>query len=318
MWYCTSFFLLTLLVSKLNCQNLNSITAELKKLETRVGLLEKQNKALKQENHELKTKISSYSEYCKLLPDDVCGACQCKDDDRMLNRYYCDCQNLQPKRDCLEFYQYGIKINGIYKVHQNILKIVQVYCDQTTDGGGWTIIQRRVDGSIDFVRDWKNYKKGFGQLQNEFWFGNENIFTMSLQGLYPRGNVLRIDMKNRHGVYQYAKYKQFQLDNENTGYIIHVSKYSGTATDELKHHSEMKFSTFDADNDRHASVNCADQYKAGWWFMDCFHASLNGVYHSGGKITIRGTGIHWGIQTPFNNHDNESLLFVEMKIRRNL
>lgn len=157
-----AFFLVALLVSELNCQNLNAITTELKKLETRVEMLEKENEALKQENHELKTKISSYSEYCKLLSDDVCGACQCKDDDRMLNRYYCDCQNLQPKRDCLEFYQYGIKINGIYKVHQNILKIIQVYCDQSTDGGGWTIIQRRVDGSINFVRDWKNYKKGFG------------------------------------------------------------------------------------------------------------------------------------------------------------
>ena len=45
---------------------------------------------------------------------------------------------------------------------------MQVYCDQKTDGRGWTVIQRRVDGSVNFFRDWVNYKNGFGQLQNEF------------------------------------------------------------------------------------------------------------------------------------------------------
>ena len=120
----------------------------------------------------------------------------CRDDGRLSNKYSCDCQNLQPKRDCLDFKLYGIKINGIYKVHQNILKIIQVFCDQTTDGGGWTLFQRRIDGSVNFFQDWDSYKNGFGQLQNEFWLGNENVFTMSLQGLCPRGNELRIDLIN--------------------------------------------------------------------------------------------------------------------------
>ena len=140
-----------------------------------------------------------YSEYCKLLPDDVCSPCKCKDDDCLTNRYYCDCQSLQAKRDCREFYQFGIKVNGIYKVHQNILKIIQVYCDQATDDGAWTVIKRRVDGSVGFFRDWKNYKKGFGPL--EFWLGLDNIFTILSQGVYPRSNELRIDMKNIKGVY---------------------------------------------------------------------------------------------------------------------
>lgn len=52
-----SFFLVALLVSELNCQNLNAITTKLKKFETRLEMLEKENKALKHENHELKTKI---------------------------------------------------------------------------------------------------------------------------------------------------------------------------------------------------------------------------------------------------------------------
>ena len=129
-------------------------------------------------------------EYCKLKPDHICNSCLCKDRSRILKKYYCHCQNFQAKRDCLEHKQVGIKVNGIYKIHQNILKIIQVYCDQTTGGGGWTIFQLRIDGSIDFFRDWEHYKKGFGNLQNEFWLGNENIFALTLQGLYPAGNKL--------------------------------------------------------------------------------------------------------------------------------
>ena len=99
-------------------------------------------------------------------------------------------------------------VNGVYKIYQNILKIIQVYCDQTTDDGGWTVFQRRTDGSINFLRDWEHYKQGFGNLQNEFWSGNENIFTLTLQGLYPRGNELRIDMMNAKKMKKSVRYAQ--------------------------------------------------------------------------------------------------------------
>ena len=82
--------------------------------------IDKMNKrfaSLEQEIQSLRQKISDISAYCQLQPDDICGPCNCRDDDRLLKKYYCDCQNLQLKRDCLEFKQYGIKIKGNYKVH---------------------------------------------------------------------------------------------------------------------------------------------------------------------------------------------------------
>ena len=157
------FFLLT---NRIKCHDL--LALKINNVEKQLESVTKKIQVLEKENYELRIKLDSYSEYCKLLPDDVCGPCKCKDDDRLINRYYCDCQNLQAKRDCREFYQFGVKVNGIYKVHQNILKIIQVYCDQATDDGGWTVIKRRVDQSVGFFRDWKNIKKVLDHYKMSF------------------------------------------------------------------------------------------------------------------------------------------------------
>ena len=84
------------------------------------------------------------------------------------NKYYCDCTNLKSKRDCLQFYQHGYHIDGVYQVTMNGFANRLVYCDQTNNNGGWTVIQRRYDSSTDFYRNWNEYKYGFGELQREF------------------------------------------------------------------------------------------------------------------------------------------------------
>ena len=294
-----------------------------KEISQEIQKLQKENEYLQKEINKLHQKTNINFEYCILQPDNICGPCLCKDDARVLKKYYCDCQNLQAKRDCLEHKQVGVKVNGVYKIHQNILKIIQVYCDQTTDGGGWTVFQRRTDGSVEFFRDWEHYKQGFGNLQNEFWLGNENIFTLTLQGLYPRGNELRIDMMNAKMIKKSVKYANFLIANAATKYTLHVNGYNGTLVDALKPHNRDKFSTFDSDNDIY-SKNCASVFFGGWWFNNCHQSNLNGKYYSAGKMAIdahsknilTSTGIHW-VSNGFNWF-TDSLIFTEMKVRRKL
>ncbi|XP_035232356.1 techylectin-5A-like [Stegodyphus dumicola] len=97
-----------------------------------------------------------------------------------------------------------------------------------TDGGGWTIIQRRGKGfsSPDsFYRDWKEYKDGFGNVNNDYWLGNENIFSLTNEGLYS----VRFDITDKDGISRFALYDIFAIDDENKNYRIHIKGYSGDA-----------------------------------------------------------------------------------------
>ena len=100
-----------------------------------------------------------------------------------------------------------------------------VHCDmETTPGMGWTILQRREDGSEDFYRNWTDYKTGFGNLSGEFWLGLDKIHRLSASGQ----NVLRVDLETFEDETAYAIYELFSVGNENEAYILNVGKYSGT------------------------------------------------------------------------------------------
>jgi len=257
---------------------------------------------------------SSIHQELKKLQDIIseihCGVCKRKPSTRLVQGYVCDCQQLTVLRDCREYYQNGFRTNGIYKVHQQHRDVISVYCDQSTEGGGWTVFQRRKDGSVNFDVNWETYRAGFGHPDGEQWLGNYKIFTMTLQG-EPQGNELRIEMEDWDGLTAYATYSSFKVGPERENFKLEISGYSGTGGNSLLYHNDMAFTTKDKDNDLTSRTNCADYHNGGWWFNNCAKSNLNGEY---GKRTVTDTGIFW---QHFKGM-RYSLKSCEMKMRRKI
>ena len=172
-----------------------------------------------------------------------------------------------------------------------------------TDGGGWTVFQRRQDGSVDFHRGWNDYKSGFGQLTAEFWLGNDKIHRLTA----ARPSSLRVELKDWNGVRVYAKYGTFNVGDEQAQYRLELGSYSGTAGDSLTYHNNLAFTTKDRDNDRHGG-NCAEIFSTGtWWFYGCGYSWLNAKYLGEKHIN---EGIRW-----YHFREPLSLKFTEMKLR---
>ncbi|XP_059161588.1 fibrinogen-like protein A [Physella acuta] len=176
---------------------------------------------------------------------------------------------------------------------------LQVMCDTVTDGGGWTIFQRRVSGTVDFYRNWTEYKNGFGNfISGNFYLGNENIYLITSQIQHELRVDLTIDGKNF-----FAKYSNFSISSETNGYRLMVSGYNGTASDGLNYHNNMMFTTYDRDNDKYDG-NCAVAFHGAWWYLFCYYSNLNGLWGDTGDM-----GTHW-VKGQYT-----SITFTEMKIR---
>ncbi|XP_061176300.1 ficolin-3-like [Saccostrea echinata] len=149
-----------------------------------------------------------------------------------------------------------------------------VYCDMSTDGGGWTAIQRRLDETTDFYRTWVEYKQGFGDPSKNYWIGNDAVFELTKN----KDQELRVWLQSFDGDEAYSQYHTFYVGDEDSKYRLTVTGYSGTAGDSVAWHSGMKFTTKDQDNDNKISGNCAVDYHGGWWYNNCLNSNLNGEY----------------------------------------
>ncbi|KAM7452272.1 hypothetical protein ABFA07_000443 [Porites harrisoni] len=169
--------------------------------------------------------------------------------------------------------------------------------------GGWTVFQRRQDGSVDFYRGWNDYKSGFGQLTAEFWLGNDKIHRLTA----ARPSTLRVELEDWNVVRVYAKYGKFKIGDEQAKYRLEVGSYSGTAGESIiREHNNMAFSTKDRDNDIWGN-NCAVSYTGACWYQYCYSSNLNGKY-LGRKSDSRGA-LCGGFRGSL------SLKFTEMKLR---
>ena len=219
-------------------------------------------------------------------------------------------------KDCKAWKQLGLNKSGTYPVKpangaafQVIIMIIfyytellaQVYCDMETDGGGWTVFQRRQDGSINFNRGWVDYVNGFGNLTGEFWLGLNKIHRLTQEG----SNTLRADLGDFNGNSRYAQYSTFSVGDNTTEYTLTIGGYSGTAGDGMSSYNGYRFATYDNDYN-----NCIQTWgNAGWWhgIPGCFYTILNGQY---GQHISSWHGIYW-----YTWKGTTNLKFADMKSR---
>uniref|UniRef100_A0A3P9Q4C5 Tenascin Ca n=1 Tax=Poecilia reticulata TaxID=8081 RepID=A0A3P9Q4C5_POERE len=206
-------------------------------------------------------------------------------------------------RDCAQILLNGETTSGLYTVYigGEESQPIQVYCDMTTDGGGWLVFLRRQNGKLEFFRNWKSYTAGFGNMSDEFWLGLSNLQKITSLGHYE----LRVDLQD-NGESAYAQYDKFTLAEPRTRYKVYLGAYSGTAGDSMSYHQGRPFSTYDNDNDI-AVTNCALSYKGAFWYKNCHRVNLMGKYGD----SSHSKGINW---FHWKGHEH-SIEFAEMKIR---
>ncbi|XP_060917164.1 tenascin-like isoform X5 [Labrus mixtus] len=206
-------------------------------------------------------------------------------------------------KDCAQILLNGERTSGLYTIYVGgeETQPVQVYCDMTTDGGGWLVLLRRQNGKLEFYRNWKNYTAGFGNMNNEFWLGLSNLHKITNSGHYE----LRVDLRDK-GESAYAQYDKLTIAEPRTRYKIYIGAYSGTAGDSMTYHQGRPFSTYDNDNDI-AVTNCALSYKGAFWYKNCHRVNLMGKYGD----DSHSKGINW---FHWKGHEH-SIEFAEMKIR---
>lgn len=215
-------------------------------------------------------------------------------------------------KECEEIVRNGGETSELYLIQpHSSIKPYRVYCDMNTEGGGWTVIQNRQDGSVDFGRKWNPYKGGFGNiatnedgqkycgLPGEYWLGNDRISFLTNLG----PTELLIEMEDWKGDKVKARYGGFTVQDETGKYQISVDKYRGTAGNALMEgasqlvgenktmtiHNSMFFSTYDRDNDGWVNADprkqCSKEDGGGWWYNRCHAANPNGRYYWGGQYS---------------------------------
>ena len=168
--------------------------------------------------------------------------------------------------------------------------------------GGWLVVQRRQDGSVDFNRTWAEYEDGFGNLRGGFWYGLRALHCLTGQG----GWEMRMDLTLDDNTKVFLHYEQFKVASASEKYKLSVGGLQRTTIDPMAIHNKMYFTTKDSDNDIWYS-NCAiDRYGAnnpagGWWYSNYHHVNPNRQYNLRNGVIY---GNRWN-----------TIAFSEIKIR---
>ena len=175
------------------------------------------------------------------------------------------------------------------------------FCECDNEGV-WTIIQRRLDGCVDFYRNWTEYKEGFGSVNGEYWLGNDAIHQLTSNADYK----LKLVLTDWDNTTKYAQYDTIRIAYEADGYRLAIGGYSGDAGNSMNYNNGHQFSTRDRDNDGYTDMSCAVNERGGWWHNHCTIANLNGLY-----LNANARGIFWYHWNGWNYSFKETKMMIK-------
>ncbi|XP_070188645.1 microfibril-associated glycoprotein 4-like [Littorina saxatilis] len=188
-------------------------------------------------------------------------------------------QTVQQPPTCRALYDL-CQEDRIYQLHLSHTN-VSASCE-----AGWTVFHRRLNGQIEFFRNWANYSNGFGDVTGEYWLGLDAVHQMTSSGSHE----LSVDAEDWEGNTNTAIFSNFSVSSQDTNYTLNKVVFEGGELgDSLTYHGGAQFTTYDADNDLHGTNCAAGGGHGAWWYKSCFRSNLNGRYL--GQVT-NSTPVH--------------------------
>ena len=202
-------------------------------------------------------------------------------------------------KDCQDAYSKRYRQDGIFTIDIPGIGPSKVRCDMIN--GGRIVFQRRVDATVDFYRNWTDYRNGFGNLTGNFWLGLEKLHKLAAPGKAAKLDIV-FKYFDHPDVNVNVSYSLFAIFGESDGYRLSIGGFVGKVFDGLAYHNDMNFSTVDRDQDV-INDNCAVERVGAWWYKGCAQSNLNGLYPPSSTNHVR-----------FMTWDSVNCIFSEMKI----
>ena len=124
------------------------------------------------------------------------------------------------RRDCREWRDLGFDQSGVYHVYHEG-KEIPVYC-LMKDQHGWIAIQQRLAGSVDFYRNWTEYRNGFGDPATDYYLGNELIHQLT----FGKQIQIAIVGQDFNDEFRILYFDGFYIENEQNKYRLHAGTFS--------------------------------------------------------------------------------------------
>ena len=119
-------------------------------------------------------------------------------------------------------FKFSMIKSGVYKITNfcgDCEDVAEGYCDGITAEGGWLVVQRRQDGSVDFNRGWVDYEGRFGSLSGELWYGLTPLHCLTKQGQWE----MHIDFTLTDETNSYFSYSSFKVGPASSNYQLTIS-----------------------------------------------------------------------------------------------